>query len=456
MKNRFAVILAAGKGTRMKSKIHKVLHSLHGLTMVEHVVRALKGSEMDQIVTIVGYQADKVKEVLADQTEFAFQAEQLGTGHAVQQAEDLLADQEGNTIVVSGDTPLLTAETLKAIFAYHEDSGAKATVLTASAQDPTGYGRVIRDAQGQVSRIVEQKDGNPEELAVQEINTGTYVFDNQSLFKALKQVNNHNAQGEYYLPDVIKILKDQGEKIAAYMMADMDEAIGINDRVALAEANRLMAQRINRKHMRQGVTMVNPESTYIEVDVEIGPDTVIEGNVSLKGQTVIGAEVFIGAGSEIVSSQIADQVAIRQSVIEESIVGQGSDVGPFGHLRPKSHLGEHVHIGNFVEVKKSTIGNHTKAGHLSYIGDAELGQHINVGCGTIFVNYDGKYKHKSVIGDQSFIGSGVSIVSPVQVGQRAVLAAHSSITQDVPDEALAIARSRQTNIANYWTKFINK
>ena len=218
----------------------------------------------------------------------------------------------------------------------------------------------------------------------------------------------------------------------------------------------LMAQRINQKHMRQGVTMVNPESTYIEVDVEIGPDTVIEGNVSLKGQTVIGAEVFIGAGSEIVSSQIANRVTIRQSVIEESIVGQGSDVGPFGHLRPKSHLGEHVHIGNFVEVKKSTIGNHTKAGHLSYIGDAELGQHINVGCGTIFVNYDGKYKHKSVIGDQSFIGSGVSIVSPVQVGQRAVLAAHSSITQDVPDEALAIARSRQTNIANYWTKFINK
>lgn len=456
MKNRFAVILAAGKGTRMKSKLHKVLHALNGLTMIEHVVRAVKETQVDEIVTIVGYQAEKVKETLGETTKFAYQAEQLGTGHAVQQAEAMLANLEGNTLVITGDTPLLTSQTLSQIFEHHEATGAKATVLTAFAEDPTGYGRVIRDDQGNVSHIVEQKDCNPEELMVQEINTGTYIFDNQYLFKALKQVDNNNAQGEYYLPDVVKILKDQNELISAHMMEDMDEAIGINDRVALAEATRLMRIRINERHMRQGVTLFDPATTYIEADVEIGPDTIIEGNVSLKGKTVIGESCYISSGSEIVDSQLGDEVKVRQSVIEESQIGSNSDVGPFGHLRPQSILGSHVHIGNFVEVKKSQIGDYTKAGHLTYIGDAELGQHINVGCGTIFVNYDGKNKHKSTVGDESFIGSGVSIVSPVSIGKRAVLAADSSITEDVPDEALAIARSRQTVISNYWSKFNNK
>lgn len=456
MKSRFAVILAAGKGTRMKSKLHKVLHPLNGLTMIEHVVRAVKETQVDELVTIVGYQAEKVKETLGESSKFAHQAEQLGTGHAVQQAESMLADLEGNTLVITGDTPLLTSQTLRKVFEHHEATGAKATVLTAFAEDPTGYGRVIRDSQGNVSHIVEQKDCRPEELKVQEINTGTYIFDNQSLFKSLKQVDNNNAQGEYYLPDVVKILKNQNQLISAHMMEDMDEAIGINDRVALAEASRLMRARINEKHMRQGVSLIDPETTYIDVDVEIGQDTIIEGNVWLKGKTVIGKSCYISSGSEIVDSILEDEVNIRQSVIEESQIGFSSDVGPFSHLRPKAVLGSHVHIGNFVEVKKSQLGDYTKAGHLTYIGDAELGQNINVGCGTIFVNYDGKKKHKSIIGDESFIGSGVSIVSPVTVGQRAILAAGSSITEDVPDETLAIARSRQTNIINYWSKFNNK
>ena len=456
MRNRLAVILAAGKGTRMKSSMHKVLHSLNGLTMIEYVVRALKESEIDQIVTIVGYQAEAVKEVLGQETEFAFQAEQLGTGHAVQQAEDLIGNYAGNTLVISGDTPLLTSHTLKAVFDHHEQSGAKATVLTAFAQDPTGYGRVIRRKDQSVSHIVEQKDGNNQELAVQEINTGTYIFDNQTLFETLKLVDNNNAQGEYYLPDVIKILVNQGDKVSAHMMNDMEEAIGINDRVALEEASQLMRKRINQFHMKNGVTLLDVNSTYIEADVVIGQDTIIEGGVSLKGKTTIGSQVFISSGSEIVDSKVSDGVKIRQSVIEESQIGAGSQIGPFAHLRPQAVLGQHVHIGNFVEVKKSTLGDYTKAGHLSYIGDAEIGNNINVGCGTIFVNYDGKYKHKSIIGDESFIGSGVSIVSPVNVGKNTVLAAGSTITQDVPDESLAIARSRQTNIKNYWSRFKNK
>lgn len=456
MSKRMAVVLAAGKGTRMQSSKHKVLHELNGLSMVEHVIRVLKQANVDRIVTIVGYQAENVQNVLGDSSEYAYQEEQLGTGHAVQQAEDLIGSQAGHTLVVSGDTPLLTPQTLKAVFDLHEQSQAKATILTAFAQDPTGYGRVIRQDDDTVSHIVEQKDANTQEQAVQEINTGTYIFDNEALFEALKSVDNQNAQGEYYLPDVIKILKAQGEIISAYMMQDMTEAIGINDRVALSEATAILTKRINTMHMRNGVTIVNPGSTYIEVDVTIEPDTILEGNVTLKGQTTIGESCFISSGTEIVDSTIGDRVIIRQSVIESSIVGNGSDLGPFAHLRPHAELKENVHIGNFVEVKKSTLGKGTKAGHLSYIGDAQLGENINVGCGTIFVNYDGKYKHQSTIGDNTFIGSGVSIVSPVNVGKNVVLAAGSTITKDVSEGSLGIARARQENKVNYWSKFINK
>lgn len=456
MKNRMAIVLAAGKGTRMKSNLHKVLHSVNGLTMIEHVIRAIQACEITQIVTIVGYQADAVKAVVGDRSEYALQAEQLGTGHAVQQAEAVIGQMEGSTLVVNGDTPLIQPDTLQALFDYHEQTGAKATLLTAMAKNPTGYGRIIRQADGTVSHIVEEKDATAEEKAIHEVNTGFYIFDNAALFAALKKVDNHNAQGEYYLPDVIKILKADQEVVSAYLLEEMTETLGINDRIALAQACRLLRQRINEGHMANGVTMVDPERTFIEVDVTIGVDTIIEGGVMIKGRTSIGPGSFIGAGTEIVDSQIGEKVVIRQSVIEEAVIGHFSDVGPFAHLRPKAELGEHVHIGNFVEVKKSLIGNYTKAGHLSYVGDAEIGQHVNVGCGTIFVNYDGKHKHRSKIGDHSFIGSGVNIVSPVNIGSRAVLAAGSTITEDVEDEFLGIARARQKNIDNYWTKFENK
>lgn len=456
MEKRLAVVLAAGKGTRMKSELYKVLHTINGISMVEHVLRAVQQSNVERIVTIVGHGAETVRDVLADQSEFALQEEQLGTGHAVLQAKDLLKDEEGSTLVICGDTPLFSAETLNQLFEFHEESNAKGTILTAIAEDPAGYGRVVRQSDKEVSRIVEQKDANEEEQAITEINTGTYVFNNKALFEALDKVGNENAQGEYYLPDVISIMKEAGDTVKAFTMDNFDEAIGVNDRIALAEATRLMTKRINEKHMRNGVTFVNPTATYIEADVEIGQDTLIESGVSLKGNTKIGSHSTIGSNSEIISSNIADHVEIRQSVLEFANVEENVTVGPFAHLRAKSVLKEGAHIGNFVEVKNSVVGKNSKAGHLTYIGDADIGTDVNVGCGTVFVNYDGKNKFRSTIGNDVFIGSGSNIVAPVTVGDRAIIAAGSTVNSDVPEEALAIARSRQEIKDKYWKRFKDK
>lgn len=456
MEKRLAVVLAAGKGTRMKSELYKVLHTINGISMVEHVLRAVQQSNVERIVTIVGHGAETVRDVLADHSEFALQEDQLGTGHAVLQAKDLLKDEEGSTLVICGDTPLFSAETLNQLFEFHEESNAKGTILTAIAEDPAGYGRVVRQSDKEVSRIVEQKDANKEEQAITEINTGTYVFNNKALFEALDKVGNENAQGEYYLPDVISIMKEAGDTVKAFTMDNFDEAIGVNDRIALAEATRLMTKRINEKHMRNGVTFVNPTATYIEADVEIGQDTLIESGVSLKGNTKIGSHSTIGSNSEIISSNIADHVEIRQSVLEFANVEENVTVGPFAHLRAKSVLKEGAHIGNFVEVKNSVVGKNSKAGHLTYIGDADIGTDVNVGCGTVFVNYDGKNKFRSTIGNDVFIGSGSNIVAPVTVGDRAIVAAGSTVNSDVPEEALAIARSRQEIKDKYWKRFKDK
>lgn len=456
MNKRMAVILAAGKGTRMKSALYKVLHPVCGLPMVEHVRRAVAQSGVTDIVTVVGHGAEQVREILGDQLHYALQTEQLGTGHAVLQASEILADQDGQTLVICGDTPLLTAATLEQLFQAHQSSNAQATILSARTNDATGYGRIVRDRNGEVVRIVEQKDANEEDRAIQEFNTGTYVFDNRTLFQVLQQVTNNNAQGEYYLTDVIGLIKQAGGKVQAHVMLDEQEALGVNDRVALSQATSVMQQRIIETHMRNGVTFIQPLSTIVEADVIIGMDTIIEPGVVLKGDTVIGNHCLIGANSEIITSQIADHVQITQSVIEYSSVASGTTIGPFAHLRPNSHLGQNVHIGNFVEVKNSTVGDDTKAGHLTYIGDADLGRDINIGCGTIFVNFDGKKKHRSTIGDQVFIGCNANIVSPINVGDRAFIGAGTTVVQDVPEEALALSRVPQQNISNYWQKFLNK
>ncbi|MBP3953486.1 bifunctional UDP-N-acetylglucosamine diphosphorylase/glucosamine-1-phosphate N-acetyltransferase GlmU [Bacillus suaedae] len=449
MSNRYAVILAAGQGTRMKSSLYKVLHPVCGKPMVQHIVDQVSAIGFQEKIAVVGFGAEVVQNQLGDQLSYVVQGEQLGTGHAVMQTASLLEDKKGTTVVLCGDTPLLTAETLNQLLATHDVEKAKVTVLTANAENPTGYGRVIRNAEGLVERIVEQKDATEEELSVQEINTGTYCFDNAALFEALTKVGNDNAQGEYYLPDVIEILKKQGETIAAYQTADFEETLGVNDRVALAQAEKVMKRRINEYWMRQGVTIVDPEHTYISTEVVIGQDTVIHPGVSLQGKVSIGANCEIGSNTEIKDSSVGDQTVIRQSVVHDSEIGKNVNIGPFAHIRPQSAIADDVRIGNFVEVKKSTLGQGSKASHLSYIGDATVGKDVNFSCGAVTVNYDGKNKFKTIIEDGAFIGCNANLIAPVTVGKKALVAAGSTITDDVPGDSLSIARSRQTNKPDY-------
>lgn len=456
MTKRFAVILAAGQGTRMKSKLYKVLHKVCGKPMVEHVVDQVAGLNCEKIVTIVGFGAEKVKERLGDRVEYAFQEEQLGTGHAVLMAEENLAQYEGETLVVCGDTPLITKETMEALLNTHKQRGAKATILTAKMDQPTGYGRIIRNEQGFVERIVEEKDATPEEKAVTEINTGTYCFDNRYLFETLKKVGNDNAQGEYYLPDVIEILKNEGETIAAYVTPSFEETIGVNDRAALSVAEEIMKKRINEQHMRQGVTIIDPNTTYIGADVQIGRDTIIYPNTMLSGRVTIGEDCQIGPNTEIENATIGDETVIRQSVVEDSSVGKRVKIGPFAHLRPASDICDDVKIGNFVEIKKSVLKQGAKASHLSYIGDAEIGENVNLGCGSITVNYDGVHKFKTIVEDDAFIGCNSNLIAPVRIEKGAYVAAGSTITNDVPHGALSIARARQTNKEGYAEKLNQK
>lgn len=452
MTNIYAVVLAAGQGTRMKSKLYKVLHPVCGKPMVEHVVDHIQSLNVSRTVSIVGHGAEKVKEQLGDKSEYVLQAEQLGTAHAVQQAESLIGDLEGTTIVICGDTPLIRPETMKALLEHHQQQNAKATILTAIAENPTGYGRILRDEQGHVAQIVEQKDASPEQQKVTEINTGTYCFDNKALFATLKLVNNDNAQGEFYLPDVIEILKQQGEVVSAYVTENFSETLGVNDRVALAQAEQLMRDRINETHMRNGVSLINPANTYIGVDVKIGSDTVIQPGVMLEGNTVIGEDCHIGPNSRITNSTIGDRTKVDSSVVDSSVVGSDVAVGPFAHIRPATNVGNRAKVGNFVELKKTTLGEGSKASHLTYLGDAEVGTDVNIGCGTITVNYDGVNKFKTIIGDRSFIGCNANLVAPVTINSDTYVAAGTTITKEVPPFALAIGRSRQENKENYANK----
>ncbi|GAA3180742.1 bifunctional UDP-N-acetylglucosamine diphosphorylase/glucosamine-1-phosphate N-acetyltransferase GlmU [Fructilactobacillus sanfranciscensis] len=452
MSARNTIILAAGKGTRMKSKLYKVLHRICGKSMVDHVLTQVSKLNMDNIVTVVGFGAEDVEKELGNRTKYVVQNQQLGTGDAVLRAEDLLKNSDGTTLVISGDTPLFTAKTLEKLFAYHADKQATATILTSVAPNPTGYGRIVRNDLGIVEKIVEEKDASSEERNIKEINTGVYVFNNQKLFKALHEINNDNAQGEYYLTDAIEILKRKGGIIAAYQMDDFDESMGVNNRVAQAAATKVMQRRINEYHMNNGVTIVNPDDTYIDVDIEIGPDTIIEPGVQLQKGTKIGRDCVIGANSKITGSIIHDGVTVTSSTIEDSEMMDESNIGPNSHLRPQSLIGKHVHIGNFCEVKKATIGEGTKIGHLTYVGNATLGKDINVGCGVIFANYDGKNKHETKVGDDVFIGSNANLIAPLEIADHSFIAAGSTITDDIHQYDMAIARERQTNKQNYYQK----
>lgn len=440
-----AIILAAGKGKRMKSSMPKVLHGVCGKEMVNHVIDNVRKANIEDVNLVIGKGSETVKEHTKDRNvTYSMQEQQLGTGHAVICAEEFLRDKKGTVAIFTGDAPLITNETIQELFKFHNNGGFAATLISSIVQDPTGYGRIIRESSGEVKKIVEHKDCNQEELNVNEINSGMYCFNIEVLLSSLKSLNNNNSQGEYYLTDVIEIIKKSGDKVGA-IVVPYEEIMGVNSRVQLSEAETVMRKRINHKHMVNGVTFIDSESTYIDVDVEIGQDTKIYPGCVVQGNTKIKEKCMLYSNSRIYNSIIESGVIVENSVILESHVGEGTTVGPFAYIRPETKIGKSARIGDFVEIKKSTIGDNTKVSHLTYIGDAEVGSKCNFGCGTVVVNYDGQKKQKTIIGNNSFIGCNTNLISPVKVNDNTYIAAGSTITKEVPEGSLAIARSKQVN-----------
>lgn len=435
-----SVILAAGEGKRMKTKHSKVLHEVCGSALIDWVFDAVEKVGSTKNIVVVGHKAEEVKEHLGDSAVYALQAEQLGTGHAVQMAVDFLTEED--TLVTCGDMPLLNADSLKEAYEMHKASGNSITLFTASVANPFGYGRIIRDGDN-VSRIVEEKDATDDEKKITEINSGTYFFKTKDLISALSKLKNNNAQNEYYLTDTLKIMIDEGKSAGSYVTANPDEILGVNDRVQLAEAAVIKQKQINEMHMRSGVTILDPATTYIENNVEIGMDTVIGPNTFIMSGTVIGEDCSI-SGARISDSTVGNGTDILNSVVLQSKIGDNVHMGPFAYIRPNSNICDNVKIGDFVEVKNTTVGKGTKVSHLTYLGDADIGERVNFGCGTVIVNYDGRKKYRCVIGDDAFIGCNTNLVSPVTVENGVFIAAGSTITDDIPANSFAIARSRQT------------
>ena len=407
-----AVVLAAGKGTRMKSNKSKLVHKIYGKELVKRVVETAEKSDIKDIIAVVGYKKEEVQKVLGDTVKYAYQEEMLGTGHAVLQAEEYLEGRKGKVVVLNGDVPIIRPETIKKLIEKSIKNKEYATVLTAIYNNPTGYGRIIRDDGGNVKEIVEEKDLSEEQKSNKEINAGIYCFDIDELLKALKELKPNNAQGELYLTDVVKIMNEKGLKTGAVIVKDNTEILGVNDRMQLELLTKVLKMRINQYHMQNGVTIEDIDNTYIYDDVEIGVDTVIHPNTTIKSDVIIG---------------------------------ENCEIGPNAYIREGCRLANTVKIGSFVEIKKAIIGEGAKVPHLSYMGDCEIGAKTNIGCGTITCNYDGFNKSKTIIGEHSFIGSNTNLVAPVTLGKNTFVAAGSTITNDVPDDSLAIARQRQTN-----------
>ncbi len=446
MENVFGVVLAAGQGTRMKSSLPKVLHKVCGKELLSHVIDCMNSSaKLKKLIVVVGNASELVIKYLEQykNTEHVFQKERLGSAHALLQAEKKLKNFSGHLVVMCGDTPLVKARTIKDLLKWHIRNKNAATVLSGKVQNPLGYGRIVRNSEGRFLEIVEEKSATYEQKKINEINSGIYCFDLKVLWKALKKVDNKNSKKEYYLTDVISILNKYGSKTDAVDLAREEDILGINDRTQLAEADMIMRAEINIKHMENGVTIVDPVNTYIDKDVIVGQDTIIKPNTHIEGKTKIGKNCVIGPDTTITDCKIDDNVAIEYSCVEKSQIKKNVKIGPFSHIRPETVLKENVKVGNFSEVKKSVVGDGSKINHLSYIGDAHVGKKVNIGAGTITCNYDGINKFKTVINDEVFVGSNVNLVAPVTIGKKVLIAAGSTITDDVLPNKLTIARARQ-------------
>ncbi len=443
-----ALVLAAGEGTRMKSALPKVAHRILGVPMVAYVVRAAEEAGCDRVVTVTGHGAETV-EALVPACECVRQDRQLGTGHAVMCAREALADATGSLVVLSGDSPLIRPETIAALIEARERAGAAVALLTARMPDPTGYGRIVRADTGAVEGIVEQKDCTREQCAIDEVNTGTYCFDAAVLFEHLDRLDTDNAQGEFYLTDMVALFADEGLAVASVTVGDPLETLGVNSRVQLAEAARVMQRRINERHMLAGVTMVDPDLVWIGPDVELARDCELLPMTFLLGRTVVGEGAVIGPSARVTDSVVGDGAVVDSSILLEAEVGPGATVGPVAYLRPGAVLAARSKAGACVEIKNTTVGEGSKVPHLSYIGDATIGEHVNVGAGTITCNYDGVRKHRTVIEDGAFIGSDTMLVAPLTIGAGAVTAAASAITKDVAPGSLAIERSEQREVTGW-------
>lgn len=448
------IILAAGKGKRMKSSLVKVLHPIMGRPMLSYPIEvSLRGLRAEKTVVVVGYQAERVQEAFSEnRLIFVSQHPQLGSGHAVLCTEEVFRGYDGTILILCGDVPLVQVDTLTELVAFHRREGATLTVVTTRLPDPRGYGRVVRREGKHVERIVEEKDASPLERKIDEINTGLYCVEAPFLFASLKRVKADNRQGEYYLTDIVEIGREEQKKILAFQVPDLNQFLGINTRVDLARGHEILRKRYLQMWMLDGVTIVDPDTAFIEANVTMGQDTVIHSNCVIQGRTSIGNRCVIGPNCLIASSQIEDEVTIRAfSVVEESQIARGAVIGPFSRLRPQTQILENARVGNFVEIKKSVVGKGSKANHLAYIGDATLGEKSNIGAGTIFCNYDGFEKHPTIIGNGVFVGSNTELIAPVKIGNHAVIGAGSTITRDVPEESLAVSRIKQKNIKR-WEK----
>ena len=438
----------------MKSQLPKVLHPIAGLAIIERVLRTAAALSPAGITMVVGHGADALKNAVTKMTfgvpiQFAIQEPQLGTGHALLQTRSFLEGKTGTVVLLSGDVPLLKVDTLRGLLETHIQAGAAATVVTAQLPRPFGYGRIVRTSPSsgsRIAKIVEERDASDVQRKITEINSGIYAFALEPLFKALEGLGTANKQGEYYLPDLVAIYRKQRKTVTTYTVQRADEIRGINSRTELAEVSSMVRQQKNEELMAAGVTLIDPATTYVDADVQVGPDTVIYPCVFLEGNTQIGSACEIHAGSRIVNSTIGDRVCVRNhTVVTDSAVESGALLGPFAHVRPGSQIGENAHVGNFVELKKTSMGKGAKANHLAYLGDATIGAATNVGAGTITCNYDGEKKHQTVIGKGVFVGSNSTLVAPVTLADGSYIAAGSAVTTDVPAGALAIGRARQEN-----------